>query len=149
MPTTSHAAHVRVANISKSFETPEGRLHILKDLSFEIAEAEVVAIIGPSGSGKTTLLNLISGIDLPTSGSIHIGKTDITQLTDDERSTFRARELGFVFQDFLLLDHLTVAENVMLPIQMNGIEARFTLESILERVGLSSKKNSRIQVLSR
>lgn len=149
MPIPSTTAHVRVTNVSKSFETPEGQLSILKDLSFEIGEAEVVAIIGPSGSGKTTLLNIISGIDLPTTGSVHIGKTDITQLTDDERSTFRARELGFVFQDFLLLDHLTVAENVMLPIQMNGIEARFTLDNILNRVGLLPKKNSRIQVLSR
>lgn len=109
----------------------------------------MVAIIGPSGSGKTTLLNIISGIDLPTSGSIYINQTDITTLSDDERSLFRAKSLGFIFQDFLLLDHLTVGENVLLPIQMNGIESRFTLDEILDRVGLLGKKNSNISILSR
>lgn len=109
----------------------------------------MVAIIGPSGSGKTTLLNIIAGIDAPTSGSVLIGGTDITKLSDEERSLFRARNLGFIFQDFLLLDHLTVGENVLLPIQMNGIKPRFTLEEILDRVGLLPKKDSEISILSR
>lgn len=109
----------------------------------------MVAIVGPSGSGKTTLLNSISGIDIPTTGSIRIGETEITKLSDDERSLFRAKNLAFVFQDFLLLDHLTVAENILLPIQMNGIEMRFELDDILSRVGLIDKKNSPITVLSR
>lgn len=142
-------AFVSVSHLSKSFPNPEGDLIILSDLSFEIGTSEVVAIIGPSGSGKTTLLNIISGIDLPTSGTVRIGNTDITQLSDDERSVFRAKNLGFVFQDFLLLDHLTVGENILLPIQMNGIEPRFTLDEILDRVGLASKKNSKIDILSR
>lgn len=141
--------YVIVNNISQSFPSSEGDLNILKNISFHIAESEVVAIIGPSGSGKTTLLNLIAGIDTPTSGSIIIGGTEITRLSDDGRSDFRANHLGFVFQDFLLLDHLTVAENVMLPIEMHGLEARFSLEEILERVGLTSKTNSKINILSR
>jgi len=86
---------------------------------------------------------------LPVSGTITIGGVDITRLSDDDRSDFRANHLGFVFQDFLLLDHLTVAENIMLPIEMHGLEARFDLEEILERVGLASKKNSKINILSR
>ncbi len=142
-------AFVSVEHLSKSFSNSEGNLHILKNLSFEIGTSEVVAIIGPSGSGKTTLLNIISGIDLPSDGKVRIGNTDITKLSDDERSVFRAKNLGFVFQDFLLLDHLTVGENILLPIQMNGIEPRFTLDEILERVGLLSKKNSKIDILSR
>lgn len=80
---------------------------------------------------------------------MHIGDIDITKLSDDERSLFRAKNLGFVFQDFLLLDHLNVSENILLPIQMNGIDSRFTLDQILERVGLLSKKNSKITILSR
>ena len=142
-------SHVSVSHVSKSFPSSEGELRILDNVSFGIAKSEVVAIIGPCGCGKTTLLNIISGIDLPTDGSVRIGDTDITLLTDDERSAFRAKNLGFVFQDFLLLDHLTVGENVLLPIQMNGIEPRFGLDEILDRVGLLAKKNSQIGILSR
>lgn len=148
-PSSEKISYVSVAHISKSFTSSEWELCILKDISFDISKSEVVAIIGPSGSGKTTLLNIISGINLPTGGTVRIGETDITQLTDDERSVFRAKNLGFVFQDFLLLDHLTVGENVMLPIQMNGIEPRFGLDEILDRVGLLAKKNSEISILSR
>ncbi len=93
----------------------EGSTIALNGISLTIKEGEFVAIMGPSGSGKTTLLNILNGIDQPTSGEVSIAGKEISEMSGDEIALFRRKQLGFVFQDFNLLDSLTVKENMMLP----------------------------------
>lgn len=88
----------------------------LKDISFSVEKGEFLGIMGPSGAGKSTLLNVISTIDMPTSGSVKIGGKDIINLDEDELSDFRRRKLGFIFQDYNLLDTLNLKENIILPL---------------------------------
>lgn len=95
-----------------SFAYPEFRLSIP---ALSVAEGERVAVVGPSGTGKTTLLNLISGIATPEAGVLRVGGTDIAHLTDAARRAFRARRIGFVFQNFALLDYLPARENILYP----------------------------------
>jgi putative ABC transport system ATP-binding protein len=93
----------------------EGATKALDGVSLSVNEGEFVAIMGPSGSGKTTLLNILSGIDKPTSGVVSIAGKELSKMTGDDLALFRRRQLGFVFQEFNLLDSLTVKENIMLP----------------------------------
>ncbi|BAP86089.1 ABC transporter ATP-binding protein [Paucilactobacillus hokkaidonensis JCM 18461] len=92
----------------------------LKGINFEVNEGEFVGIMGASGSGKTTLLNLIATLDRPTSGTIEINQRDISTLKKNQLSDFRAQELGFIFQDFSLLENLTAAENIALPLTLTN-----------------------------
>jgi putative ABC transport system ATP-binding protein len=153
MSTKTIHPFLELKNVTRTFSSSDGEISVLKNLSFSVQTGEVVAVIWPSGSWKTTLLNCIAGIDVPTSGAISIlsdtTQTDITLLSDDERAAIRAKNIAFVFQDFLLLDHLTVEQNILLPIELHGITPRYSVDSILEKVGLLSKKNSSIGVLSR
>ena len=96
----------------------------LKDISFSIEYGEFVGIMGPSGSGKTTLLNLISTIDKPTSGKITLGDKEPHKLKGDDLALFRRRELGFVFQDYNLLDTLTIGENIVLPLTLENVSVK-------------------------
>lgn len=105
----------------------------LKDISFNIDDGEFVGIMGPSGSGKTTLLNLISTIDKPTSGTITLKGRNIFNLKGDDLALFRRRELGFVFQDFNLLNTLTIGENIILPLTLENVDLR-EQESRLKKV---------------
>ncbi|MEK5208205.1 ABC transporter ATP-binding protein [Psychrobacillus sp. FSL H8-0510] len=105
--------------ITKVYEGKVAHLAI-NQLSFEVEKGEFLAVMGPSGSGKTTLLNLISTIDRPTSGDIMINGLDPLQLKSNDLSLFRRRQLGFVFQDFNLLPALTVEENMVLPLTLDG-----------------------------
>jgi len=134
-----------VANhIEKSVETSDGTLSILHDIDFEIAQGESVAIIGASGSGKSTLLSILAGIDLPTSGQIHLMNRGLGKLDEDGRAGLRAQYVGFVFQSFQLLPHLNALENVMLPLEMAGVgqaKAKLAAHQWLEKVGLSLRAN--------
>ncbi|MFB5088724.1 ABC transporter ATP-binding protein [Psychrobacillus sp. PGGUH221] len=105
--------------VTKVYEGKVAHLAI-NQLSFEVEKGEFLAVMGPSGSGKTTLLNIISTIDRPTSGNILIDGTDPLQLAKNDLSLFRRRQLGFVFQDFNLLPALTVEENMVLPLTLDG-----------------------------
>lgn len=96
----------------------------LNNISFAIDDGEFVGIMGPSGSGKTTLLNLISTIDKPTSGTITLRGENILKLKGDDLALFRRRELGFVFQDFNLLNTLTIGENMILPLTLDNVELK-------------------------
>lgn len=98
--------------------------NVLKDISFSIEDGEFVGIMGPSGSGKTTLLNLISTIDKPTSGKIILKDKELHKLKGDELALFRRRELGFVFQDYNLLDTLTIGENIVLPLTLENVPTK-------------------------
>lgn len=131
---------ITASHLTKSVETHEGVLHILQNISFTIAEGESVAIIGASGSGKTTLLSLLAGLDLPSSGTVTLNDTEITQLNEDQRAAVRADNVGFVFQSFQLLPSLTALENVMLPAELKGADEPLAMAmQFLERVGLGGR----------
>ncbi|WP_346936072.1 ABC transporter ATP-binding protein [Clostridium sp.] len=114
---------LEVSNLSKVYGS-KILFSALNNISFSIEEGEFVGIMGPSGSGKTTLLNMISTVDKPTSGEITIKNKNPLKLQGDELALFRRRELGFVFQDFNLLDTLTVGENIVLPLTLDGIPVK-------------------------
>lgn len=111
---------LKVSNLSKVYGSKVVS-NALKDISFNIEDGEFVGIMGPSGSGKTTLLNLISTIDKPTSGKISFGDKEPHKLKGDALALFRRRELGFVFQDYNLLDTLTIGENIVLPLTLENV----------------------------
>lgn len=127
-----------VKELCKSFGGARPR-EVLRRLSLEVGQGEYVAIRGESGVGKSTLLNLIAGLDRPDSGSITLGGVEINALNDNERTLIRRRQIGFVFQAFHLLPHLTVAQNIGLPLALNGIDgvtATRRVETMLEAIGL-------------
>ena len=137
--------------VGKLVNTADGDLAILHDLSFQIERGESVAIIGASGSGKSTLLSLLAGLDLPSSGQIELMGQNLNLLDEDGRARLRGQFVGFVFQSFQLLPHLTALENVMLPLEMTGAaqtEARLAAQQWLERVGLSLRANHFPKTLS-
>jgi putative ABC transport system ATP-binding protein len=106
---------ISMTGVTKRYASAAGPVVALRDVSLEIAEGEFVAIIGKSGSGKTTLVNLLTGIDSPSTGNIRVASTEVHTLGEEDLSSWRGRSVGIVFQFFQLLPTLTVAENVMLP----------------------------------
>jgi putative ABC transport system ATP-binding protein len=126
--------------LSKQVSTGEQQLIILQNIELQVNPGEAVAIIGASGSGKSTLLGLLAGLDLPTTGKVHLDGVDIFALDEDSRAALRGRVLGFVFQSFQLLPALTALENVMLPLELAGTgAAEPTARRLLERVGLGKR----------
>lgn len=115
---------LKLENIEKIYGKKDNQYIAIKDISFEIKEGEFVGIMGPSGAGKSTLLNLVSGIDKPTNGSLLIDGEDITKFSDDKLSTFRRDKLGFIFQDFNLLDTLNIKDNIALPLAIANIDSK-------------------------
>jgi putative ABC transport system ATP-binding protein len=111
---------ISVKNLVKTIETPTHRVEILRDVSFDVPPAQVIAITGASGSGKSTLLGLLAGLDWPTSGSILLDGTDITRLNEDELALLRGRKIGFNFQAYQLIPTLNALENVLLPSELSG-----------------------------
>ncbi|HEY5602888.1 MAG TPA: ABC transporter ATP-binding protein [Gammaproteobacteria bacterium] len=115
-------------------------LVILDGISFSINRGDTVAVAGPSGSGKSTLLGLLAGLDTPSSGKVFIDEQDIFALSEDGRASLRAQKLGFVFQSFQLLPALTTLENVMLPLEIIGLQdAEQAARTVLQRVGLQQR----------
>ena len=129
-----------VRHLDKTYSVPRSRL-MLRDINLEVATGEYVAVMGESGVGKSTLLNLIAGLDLPDGGSIAFDGTELTTLDDTARTLLRRDRMGFVFQAFHLLPHLTVLQNIMLPLALSGAEpdksARLTGE-MLEAAGITA-----------
>lgn len=130
-----------VLEVSSLWKTYEGAspFTALTDLSFAVSEGEFVGIMGPSGSGKSTLLNIISTVDSPSRGSVRVAGTDPHGLPDDELAKFRRHRMGFVFQDFNLIHTLTVEENIMLPLALDGVparESRARVESLAASLGI-------------
>lgn len=111
-------------NLKKIYGSRGNNYTVLQGIDMEIAQGEFVGIMGPSGAGKTTLLNIISTIDKPTSGTVLIDGEDIVKMKDNQLSTFRRNKLGFIFQDFNLLDTLTVKENMILPLTLAMAEPK-------------------------
>jgi len=135
---------LRARALSKIVQDATGRLTILDDINLSVAIGETVAMTGPSGSGKSTLLGLLAGLDTPTSGDVQIFGKDLFALDEDGRAALRAETIGFVFQSFQLLPHLTALENVVLPLELapNGRVTREPLQQardLLARVGLAQR----------
>ncbi len=133
---------LNVNQLGKSYSSGSKKLTVLDAISFEIEEGDTFAIVGPSGSGKTTLLGLCAGLDEPDSGSIELCGTRINDLSEDQRSLLRNREVGFIFQDFQLLPTLTALENVSVPLELQGVkEAGNQAMALLEKVGLADRSH--------
>jgi putative ABC transport system ATP-binding protein len=124
MDRTSTDAVIELRDVTKEYAAGARTFTALHALTFTVHRGECVAMVGPSGSGKTTLVNLLTGIDSPTSGELSVLGTRIDQLSQDDLATWRGRHIGLVFQFFQLLPTLTVAENVMLPMEFAGAIAR-------------------------
>lgn len=142
---------IRCENVTKTYVTGDIIVDALKGITLEIEKGEMVAVMGPSGCGKTTLLNCLSGIDDVTSGRISIEEKDITEMDDNEKTTFRAKRMGFVFQFYNLLPVLTATENVELPLLIAGSnpqDSRKRALELLEAVGLSQRATLRPNALS-
>lgn len=133
---------ITLKQVGKSFWRGKERLDVLKELDLTMKEGSFEALMGPSGSGKSTLLNLIAGLDVPTSGSLNVAGSELSQLSEGERATFRANNIGFVFQTYNLMPVLTAVENVELPlllVKMSAAERRERAEKALKLVGLGER----------
>ncbi len=142
---------VDVQHLNKSFEEAGTTRFVLEDVTFQIARGEFIVMFGRSGSGKSTLLNLLSGIDLPTSGSVSVDGLNLTTLPEHERTLFRRQHIGFVFQSFNVIPTLTVKENVLLPLDLNKRmqpDAMQEALGFLSRVGLADRMDSYPDLLS-
>ena len=128
--------------VNKTYSTGSVQVHALRGIDLDVRQGEMVAVMGPSGCGKTTLLNCLSGLDEVDSGEIKIENTELHRLPDDERSDYRARRMGFVFQLYNLLPVLSAVENVEMPLLVSGTkpgDARSRSMEILDVVGLADR----------
>ncbi len=140
---------IAIRHLSKQVADSSGLLTILHDIDFEVSARQSVAIVGASGSGKSTLLSIMAGLDTPTQGTVWMAGEDLFTLDEDARAAWRGRHLGFVFQNFQLLGHLSALENVMLPLELQGQpRARALATQMLERVGLGQRLSHYPRVLS-
>jgi putative ABC transport system ATP-binding protein len=130
-------------NLSQTYESAGRPLTVLDQVDLAIERESFVAIVGPSGSGKTTLLGLLAGLDVPSTGRVTLDGSDLGTLSDDARASFRARNVGFVFQTFQLIPTLTALENVMVPLELSnaasGSEATQRARELLANVGLADR----------
>ena len=135
---------IKTENLQKHFRTEEVETRALRGVNIEVSEGEFVAIMGPSGCGKSTLLNVLGLLDNPTSGSYHLQGTDVTALSEDDRTRLRRGIIGFVFQSFNLIDELNVRENIELPLLYMGVPASERgprINEVMERMGISHRSH--------
>jgi putative ABC transport system ATP-binding protein len=140
---------ISVSQVSKTVSDASGPLSILRDIDFSVGVGETVAILGASGSGKSTLLSIMAGLDTPSQGRVELAGQDIFAMSEDARAAWRGNHLGFVFQNFQLMGHLTALENVMLPLELAGTSNAANLaKSILTQVGLAERLRHFPKVMS-
>lgn len=131
---------LNVHNLTKSVQVENRTLALLQPIDFNVNAGESVAIVGSSGSGKTTLLSILAGLDLPSSGEVYLKKHPLHQFNEEQRSQVRAQHVGFIFQQFLLINSLTALENVMLPAELaNQADAQERGAQLLTQVGLGDR----------
>lgn len=127
--------------LRKYYRLGDATVRALDGINFMVEQGEFIAIVGRSGSGKSTLLHMLGGLDVPTSGKVIVDGRDISGMTKDELTIFRRRKIGFVFQNYNLLPLMNVYENIILPIQLDGLKPdRKCVEHIMEMLGLTEKK---------
>jgi len=134
-------ARIALNNVSRVHGEGHTAVVALNDVTFSVEPGEMVAVMGPSGSGKTTLLSLVGGLDSPTSGTVTVEGFDLGELSVSELAQLRRRRIGYVFQQYNLIDVLTAAENVALPLDLDGIDPDYTRQAVgeaLDSVGLAS-----------
>jgi putative ABC transport system ATP-binding protein len=142
---------LRIDRLSKSYQEGKTTHSILREACLDVSQGEFLAILGRSGSGKSTLLNLISGIDQADSGEIWLQGVNLTSMNEQQRTLFRRKSIGFIFQFFNLIPTLTVWENVILPLELVGTEKSAgyrTAEALLQEVGLLERKEAYPDLLS-
>ncbi len=135
-----------VTNLTKTFAASSGKVTAVNDISLEIENGTLAAIVGKSGSGKSTLLTLLGGLDRPTSGSVKVDDQDISKMSDHKLISYRRQKVGFVFQHYNLIPNLTALENVMLPMEYAGksrAEQQSRASQLLDEVGISGDKQAR------
>ena len=137
---------IKITNVSKVYKNGEVETHALKNINLTINDGELVVILGPSGSGKSTLLNVISGLDKVSSGSILFQDIELTKLSDDGMTKFRREHLGFIFQQFNLLQNLTVYENIQIGAEIS--EQPLSIDELLPKIGLEQLRNKYLYQLS-
>ena len=142
---------IKLSKLSKVYRTDEIESTALNEVSFEINEGEFVSIMGPSGCGKSTLLNILGMLDKPESGSYQFLGNEVAQLKEKERSDVRKKNIGFIFQNFNLIDELTVFENIELPLLYNKVsssERKKRVNELIEKIGISHRTSHYPQQLS-
>ena len=142
---------VETINLHKHYVTGDEEVHALDGISMTVEQGEFVAVMGPSGSGKSTLLHLVAGLDLPTSGRVLVEGNDLSAMTDHQRTLFRRRRLGVIFQAYNLLPTLTARENVALPMMVDGVPASRVArktDELIELVHLEHRASHRPQAMS-
>ena len=147
----SNDTEIRVRGLHRRFREGEREHVVLDHVSLDVRRGETVALRGRSGSGKSTLLNLVGGIDVPDSGQVVVAGADITGLNEHERTLFRRRRIGFVYQSFNLVPTLTVADNVRLVLELNDVpagDAQARIDRLLDAVGLADRADSYPDILS-
>jgi putative ABC transport system ATP-binding protein len=135
-----------VENVSKTFSTPGGQVQALKDVNLSVKTGEFVSIIGKSGSGKSTLLSILGALDNPSTGKIIVDDTEINKLSGGNQTQYRAKKIGFVFQQYNLVPNLTALENVMLALEFGGYPASSRLDratQLLASVGIEEDQQHR------
>jgi putative ABC transport system ATP-binding protein len=136
---------LEVEGLTRTYTEGERTRAVLQDIGFVVHRGECVALLGRSGSGKSTLLNLIAGIDRPDAGEVSIAQTRLTRLSERERTLFRRQHIGFVYQSYNLIPTLSVEENLLLPLELNGwapARARAAAHQLLAEVGLAERAAS-------
>lgn len=137
------------SNLKRTYGSGESQVEALKGIDLSIEHASFTSIIGTSGSGKSTLLHLLGGLDCPTSGQVIIDGKDLYALSDEERTIFRRRKIGFVFQSFNLVPSLSIYENIVLPIELDGQKPdQVYLEKIIDTLGIRQKLDAYPNALS-
>lgn len=140
--------NITIKDLKKNYTQGKNIIDVLNGITLEIKSGEIIALLGKSGSGKTTMLSLLAGLEKPDDGSITIGNTNITKLTEGDLCDWRAKNLGIIFQQFHLIPHLTALENVLLPLEINGNENTELALEWLSLVGLSDRSNHYPSMLS-
>lgn len=143
---------IKIKNVEVKYNDNGQEILALKLKRLILGDEKHIAFVGASGSGKTTLFNLISGMILPTNGSIEVNDVEITSLTESERDLFRANHIGYIFQDFNLFNEFTVLQNVIIPLSFSKVYSKKEMneiaQNVLEQVGMKEKMNQKVKTLS-